>query len=51
MINISSRLIDICETSRPNEKIDKIIRVTIDHIAPLENDMYISLKQEIKPLS
>ena len=27
-----------------NEKIDKIIRVTIDHIAPLENDMYISLK-------
>ena len=27
-----------------NEKIDKIIRVTVDHIAPLEKDMNISLK-------
>ena len=49
MINISSRLIDICETSRPNEKIDKIFKVILYH-APLKNQSAIKNRNYINNL-
>lgn len=49
MINISSRIIDISENTRPNEKIDKIFKIILHH-APIKNKSGIKNRNYINSL-
>ena len=49
MINISNRYIDISETTRPNEKIDKIFKIVLYH-APIINKSSIANRNYINNL-
>lgn len=49
MINVSSRIIDISENTRPNEKIDKIFKIILHH-APIKNKGGMKIRNYINNL-